>query len=65
MESSRLKSKAVRNYEVCVHATEDITSVLIYVVWWSNDILFPHVGRSVSHPIHCPKVGKVVSYKTA
>lgn len=33
MESSRLKSKAVRNYEVCVHATEDITSVLIYVVW--------------------------------
>jgi len=52
METSRLKSKAVRNYEVCVHGTEDITSVLIYVVWWSNDILFPRVGRPVSHPIH-------------
>jgi len=65
METSRLKSKAVRNYEACVRGTEDITSVLIYVVWWSNDILFPHVGLSVSHPIHWPKVGKVVSYKTA
>jgi len=52
MDTSHLKSKAGRNNEVCVFGTEDITSVLIYVVWWSNDILFPHVGRSVIHPIH-------------
>jgi hypothetical protein len=50
METSRLNPKAVRNYEVCVHGTEDITSMLIYVVWWRNDILFPHVGAPLATP---------------
>jgi hypothetical protein len=41
----------MRNYEVCVRSTGDITSMLIYVVW-RNDILFPHVDRYVGRPMH-------------